>query len=544
MPQYTVGLDFGSQSARVVLVDTRDGREVFTAAKAYPGGIMTESLPDGTPLPKGWALQNPQDYRFVMEALLRSLCSQVDPKDILGVGIDCTSSTTLPVLQDGTPLCALEPFKHCPHAYVMMWKHHAAQAQASRMTAAARARGETWLPYLGGQVNAEWLFPKLLQLCEEAPGAYGEAAYVVEMGDWLVWQLTGRLSRSASTLGYKAFYYQNRFPEEGFFALLNPRFARAAEKLAGPALLPGQCAGSVTPEASRRTGLAVGTRVAAAMVDAHANFPAAGSVEPGLLVSILGTSGCYICLGKERLPIQGISGAVADGVIPGLIGYEAGQTAVGDQFAWFETNCVPGELSAQARRRGISAQQYLAEQAAALKPGQSGLLALDWWNGNRSVLADATLSGMMLGMTLQTTPAEIYRAMLESTAYGARMIVENYRKNGVAVRKLCVGGGIPRKNPLAMQILADVLHMPVYQVRSREGSGVGIAIMAAAAAGVYGSLAAAARAMGGLSEWICRPDEADGARYDRLYREYTILHDYFGRGGNDVMKRLRQDENP
>ena len=540
MATYTIGIDFGSLSGRAVLADTANGQVIASAQLAYPHGIMDRETPWGETLPTGWALQNPQDFLDVLDATLPQLAAAVDPAQIVGIGLDCTSSTVLPVDAAGTPLCQTERFTHTPQAYVMMWKHHGGLEQARRMNEAAHQRQEPWLPYYGGMVNAEWFFPKLLQVLEEAPDVYHAMAHYVEMADWLVWQLTGRLTRSAGCMGYKDFYH-GAFPSEDFFRAVNPAFVHVcAEKVSGPIVPLGGCAGCLSEQAAARFGLKPGISVAAGNIDAHVCVPAAGIDGPGKVLAIMGTSTCYIVMGPESLPVPGMSGVVQDGVMPGFAGYEAGQSSVGDQFHWFEKRCVSAQVEREAQAAGLPVQAYLTEQAVKLRPGESGLLALDWWNGNRSVLADAELSGLLLGLTLQTRPAEIYRALLESTAYGARVILENYREHGVPVTAFYASGGIAQKNALAMQIYADVLRMPVQVVAATQGPALGSAIFGAVAAGMYAAPAEAARAMGSRVERVVTPTEDGMAVYEQLYQEYRKLHDLFGRGRNDVMKVLKR----
>ena len=539
MPRYVIGIDFGSLSGRAVLVDSSDGREIASAQFDYPHAVMDRMLPTGVPLPSDWALQHPQDYLDVLDHTLPKLAEAVDPADIAGIGLDCTSSTVLPVDAEGAPLCLTARFQDAPHAWVMMWKHHAAQDQARRMTELAQQRKEPWLPLYGGKVNTEWYFPKLLQVLEEAPEVYAAMAHYVEVADWLVCQLTGRQTRSAGCLGYKAFH-AGRFPDKAFFSALNPAFENVVqEKVSGEIVPLGACAGHLTDEAASRWGLRPGIPVAAGNIDAHVCVPAAGIDGPGQLLAIIGTSTCHIVMGERAVPVPGMSGVVQDGVLPGYAGYEAGQSCVGDGFHWMERACVPAAIERESSERGLSIQAMLTEKAARLRPGESGLIALDWWNGNRSILADADLSGLLLGMTLQTTPEEIYRAMIEATAYGARVILENYRESGVPVEAFYASGGVSQKNPLAMQIYADVLKMPVRITSATQGPALGSAIFAAVAAGLYPSAAQAARAMGGAQEKAYHPNPESAAVYDRLYAEYKTLHDLFGCGGNDVMKRLK-----
>lgn len=540
MPQYTIGIDFGSLSGRAVLVDAVNGREMASAQLDYPHAIMDRYLPCGKELPSDWALQHPQDYLDVLDHVLPLLPEKVDPQDIIGIGLDCTASTVLPVYSDGTPLCFDQAFAENPHAYVKMWKHHGAQEQANRMTRLARERKEEWLPFYGDIVNAEWYFPKLLETLEETPEVYHAMAHYVEAVDWLVWQLTGTHTRSYGCLGYKSFYKNGQFPEKAFFGALNPAFANVIdEKVSGPIAALGACAGKLTEEAAKRYGLKAGIPVAAGNIDAHVCLPAAGVDGAGKLLAIIGTSTCHIVLGEKTLPVPGMSGVVMDGVLPGVAAYEAGQSCVGDSFHWFERTCVSSAIRNEAAEKKMSVQALLTEKAARLKPGQNGLVALDWWNGNRSVLADTDLTGMILGMTLQTAPEDIYRALIESTAYGARVILENYRESGVPVESFYASGGVSQKNELAMQIYADVLQMPVHIADAAQGPALGSAIYAAVAAGVYSDAAEGARKMGAQVARTYHPIPENAAVYEKLYQEYKQLHDYFGRGINPVMKTLK-----
>ena len=539
MSAYTIGIDYGSLSGRAVLVDVRNGQEIASAQLDYPHAIMDRELPDGTKLGADWALQHPQDYLDVLDATIPVLVKAVDPADIIGIGLDCTSATVMPVDEGGTPLCFKPEYQSRPHAYVMMWKHHAGQEQAHRMTEAALRRSEAWLERYGGKVNSEWYFPKLLEILEEAPDIYHTMAHYVEAVDWLVCQLTGRQTRSAGCLGYKTFY-TGQFPDKAFFAELNPDFENVVEeKVSGPILPLGACAGTLTNEAAERYGLKAGIPVAVGNIDAHVCLPAVGIDGPGKLLAIIGTSTCHIVMGEKAVPVPGMSGVVQGGVLPGYAAYEAGQSCVGDHFHWFERTCVNSEIRQEAAARKLPVQALLTEKASRLRPGESGLLALDWWNGNRSILADADLTGMMLGMTLQTRPEEIYRALIEATAYGARVILDAYRESGVPVDAFYASGGVAQKNALAMQISADVLQMPVHIANAAQGPAMGSAIFAAVAAGVYPDAAEAARVMGGVKNAAYEPNEGDAAIYEQLYQEYRRLHDYFGRGENDVMKHLK-----
>ena len=548
MSKFTLGVDFGTLSARALVVEVGTGRELAAATMDYPHAVMSRELPDGTPLKPDWALQDPQDYLDCLRAIIPEALRQsaVSADDVIGVGIDFTANTMLPVDANGVPLCFQPAYASIPHAWAMLWKHHAAQDRARRIQEIAEARGERFLKRYGGKVSSEWMFPKLWQILDEAPEVYAAADRFIEAGDWIVLQLTGNEMRSASMAGYKAFWHKaDGYPSDDFFAAIDPRLAHVVDEKLSRKLYPaGTRAGVVTPQAAKWTGLRAGTAVSVASIDAHVSLPPAGLVDPGKLMMILGTSTCHIMLGDVEREVPGICGVVEDGVVPGLYGYEAGQSCCGDHFKWMIDNCVPKVYCDEADARGMGLHALLTEKAARLRPGESGLVALDWWNGNRSVLVDVDLTGLMVGMTLATRPEEIYRALIEATAYGTRVIVENFEQHGVAIDGLYACGGIAKKNPLMMQIYADVLGREIRVARSTQTPALGSAMFGAVAAGRafggYDSIADAAREMGGVDEKSYAPIEENRIVYDALYQEYLRLHDAFGRGGNDVMKRLKQ----
>jgi L-ribulokinase len=542
---YVVGVDFGTLSARALVVRVRDGAEAGTAVSEYPHGVIDRSLDGGAhsraELPPDWALQDPADYTAALgetvPAALRD--AGVDPGQVIGIATDFTASTCMPVRADGTPLCQLPGLAGRPHAYPKLWKHHAAQPQADRINAVAHERGEKWINRYGGKISSEWQFAKALQLLEEDPELYQRADRWIEAADWIIWQLCGSETRNACTAGYKGIYQDGSYPSREYLAALDPRFAGFADdKLAHPISPLGGLAGRLTPEAAALTGLPSGIAVAVGNVDAHVTVPAAGPVAPGKMVTIMGTSTCHVMNAAELAEVPGMCGVVDGGIVAGLWGYEAGQSGVGDIFAWFTANGVPGEFADEARRRGVSLQQLLDEKAAEEPAGAHGLIALDWVGGNRSVLVDGRLSGAIVGLTLATTAPEIYRALLESTAFGTRMIIDTFSASGVPVTELVVAGGLIKSAPL-MQIYADVTRRPLSVIGSGQGPALGSAIHAAVAAGAYPDVPAAARAMGRVDRDVYQPDQARADVYDELYAEYVRLHDYFGRGANQVMHRLR-----
>jgi L-ribulokinase len=539
---HVIGVDFGTLSGRALVVRVSDGAELGTAVTDYPHAVIAEALPgSGEKLPPEWALQVPTDYVHVLRTAVPEAvrAAGIDPASVVGIATDFTACTMVPVTEDGTPLCETAQFVSNKHAYVKLWRHHAAQGQADRINALAEERGEPWLARYGGFISSEWEFAKGLQILEEAPEVYAAMDHFVEAADWIVWQLCGSYVRNACTAGYKGIYQDGEYPSASFLAELNPAFSSfASDKLEHRIGQLGEAAGTLTARAAAWTGLPEGIAVAVGNVDAHVTAPAAQAVDPGQLVAIMGTSTCHVMNGALLREVPGMCGVVDGGIVPGLWGYEAGQSGVGDIFGWFVGTSVPPAYHDAAATLGQSVHEYLTELAAPHAIGEHGLVALDWHSGNRSVLVDHELSGLMVGQTLATRPEDTYRALLEATAYGTRVIVEAFGAAGVPVTEFIVAGGLMR-NPLLMQIYADVLNMPLSVITSTQGPALGSAIHAAVAAGVYADIHKAALAMGGRQVAAYRPIEANVVAYQELFDEYLALHDHFGRGSTDVMRRLK-----
>ncbi len=547
--KFALGIDYGTESGRVVVIRVRDGEEAAAAVIPYPDGVIDEKLPGGQKLEPDWALQNPRDYLEVVEkGVPKALKSaKVKPEDVIGMGTDFTASTPLPTKHDGTPLCFLPQYRKRPHAWVKLWKHHAAQSEANRINEIGGERGEEFIRIYGGKYSSEWFFSKLLQVLDEAPEIYDATERFIESADWIVWQLTGREKRNTCTAGYKAMWVKGKgFPSRDFFRALHPRLEDVVEEKLADTYYPlGARAGGLTAFWARKTGLKEGTPVSIGNVDAHVAVPATTVTQPGSLVMIMGTSICHMLLGTERQMVEGMCGTVEDGIVPGFWGYEAGQSAVGDIFAWFFEHGVPDYILRDARRWKIPVDAALEKRAAALKPGESGLLALDWWNGNRSILVDVDLTGVLAGVTLATRAEEIYRALIEATAFGTRQIIEAFESKRVAVKELVACGGLPEKNELVMQIFADATGREIKLARQLQtcsalGSAMHGAVAAGGAAGGYDSIFEAAERMASVQKSTYRPRLEHREIYDRLFKEYQTLHDYFGRGANDVMKRLKE----
>src|SRR4051812_20634526 len=518
---FVVGVDFGTLSGRAVVVRASDGAELGTAVYPYPHAVIEEALPaTGVKLPPAWALQDPEDYRGVLKHAVPEAVRRagIDPANVVGIATDFTASTPMPTLRDGTPLCEVAEDRERPHAYPKLWKHHAAQAQAERVTALA----ESWITRYGGRISSEWEFAKALQILEDDPEVYAAMDRWIEAADWIIWQLCGAETRNVCTAGYKGIHQDGSYPSREYCASLHPYFAGFVEdKLEHPLSPLGDKAGGLTTQAAEWTGLPEGIAVAVGNVDAHVTAPAAQATQPGQMVAIMGTSTCHVMNGSDLHEVPGMCGVVEGGIPPGLWGYEAGQSGVGDIFGWFAEHFA-GE-----------SHEQLSAKAAEQAVGEHGLVALDWQSGNRSVLVDHELSGAIVGLTLQTRPHEVYRALVEATAFGARTIIETFEASGIPVEDLIVAGGL-QQNAFLMQIYADVLRRPLHLSGSEQGPALGSAIHAAVAAGLYPDIHAASAAMGSVVRDAYLPNVANADAYDALYAHYRRLHDHFGRGGDDV----------
>jgi len=548
MPKYSLGIDFGTLSGRAVLVDVENGREVAASVYEYSNAVIDDRLPKtNEKLPPDWALQDPADYLRVLEIAVPAVLKEakVSPEDVIGIGIDFTACTMLPIDKSGQPLAFDPKWRSNPHAWVKLWKHHAAQPEANRINEVAREMGEPWLDRYGGKISSEWFFAKALQIVNEAPEVYDAADKLIEAADWVILQMTGKEARNACTAGYKAIWSKrDGYPSKEYLKALHPKIENIVDEKMSRDIYPiGAKAGELTPEMAARMGLRPGIAVAVANVDAHVAVPAATVTEPGKMVMIMGTSTCHMVLGREPKIVEGMCGYVEDGIIPGYFGFEAGQSCVGDHFAWFVENCVPASYMDEAKSKGISVHELLTEKASVLKPGESGLIALDWWNGNRSVLVDVDLTGVMVGMTLATKPEEMYRALIEATAFGTNIIIDAFQSSGVEVNELYAAGGLPDRNPMLMQIYADVTSREIKITASSQSCALGSAmfgaVAAGSAAGGYDTIFDAAKKMARVKDVTYKPIPKNHEIYKKLFAEYKLLHDYFGRGTNDIMKRLK-----
>lgn len=544
--RYTIGLDYGSLSCRGLLVNIADGKVMEEAIMAYPHGVMDRALPDGTLLQGEWCLQHPEDYTLALETVVQQLMqkSGVKKEQVTGIGIDCTACTPLPVDEHFRPLCLDPKWASHPHAWVKMWKHHGAAAQAEDINRVCHERAKKYLSWYGGRINSECMLAKVMQVLDEDRPAYEATAAFMEMADYLTSLLVGKPAFSTSMASAKAFWgIKEGYGDGEFYAALRPELRNLPKKLMEhyphrTVARPGECVGGLCGEMAEKLGLCPGTSVSAAQMDAYTPMLGLGIAKEGKLMMVMGTSTGIMLLSREPKAVEGVTTCLPETYYPGFWGYSAGQASVGDGFQWFSENCVPEAYQQEARERKMHIQQLLTEKAEKLGIGESGVMALDWINGNKSVLGNSRLSGAFIGLSLTTRPEHLYRSLLEATAFGARIVVEAFRKAGVAVDEIHACGGIAGKNPLMMQIYADILGVPLHASRLTQASALGMAIYAAAAAGAHENIFAAVEKMSDRGSIVYHPIKENQAKYEALYQEYVLLHDYFGRGENPVMEKL------
>jgi L-ribulokinase len=539
-PAYAIGIDFGTESGRALLLDLQTGREAAVSDVAYPSGVIDRALPGtGEELAADWALQDPDDWVTVVETAVPAVLSSagVRGEEVVGLGVDFTACTVLPVTRDGVPLCTLPEWRSHPHAWPKLWKHHAAQPVADRLNEVAEDRGETFLSRYGGKLSSEWYFPKLIELWLADREVYDAAYGFIEGTDWIVWHLTGNERRATCTAGYKACWSESEgLPPTAFFEAAYPGFSRPAEKLGTTFHQLGSPAGRLRADVAERSGLADITVVAVGNVDSFVSVPGAGVDEPGAFLMVVGTSICDLVIHPQEIRLPGITGVVKDGILPGSYGYEAGQVAVGDMLAWFVDEIGRPDGAAG----GEDPYEVLERQAAGLRPGETGLVALDWWNGNRTILADADLTGVIAGLTLQTTRQQVYRALLESIAFGNRRIMDNFEEHGLQLGDIVACGGIAEKSPLMMQLLADTSGRPVHVPVSSQIPARGAALFGAVAAGRFPDIEAAVEATRPQIARSYEPDREAGPVYDAVYEIYRELYETLGRSQAELLHRLKR----
>jgi len=550
MNRYVLGFDFGTLSCRGVVLNVETGELCVTAEDAYRRGVITGKLPEADiSLPDEWCLQDPDDWLFSMRKICGDMLDRagVNPDQVIGLGVDFTSCTLLPVKKDGTVLCQIPAFRDDPNAWPKLWKHHGAQNQAERLENYAAVNTDWLKDYFGNSVSSEWAYPKMLQVLEESPKAYEAADYFIEGMDYIPMLLTGEVTRNNGVLGVNFFYIEGRgFPDDSFAAGVNPSFRNVVkEKLGGRILKPGELVGTVKPEMARFLGVSEKTVVSVGNSDGAIAGCGAGVNESGSMMLVVGTSTCHQMMYDRYVPFDGICSIAADGMVPGLYGYESGQPATGDLFSWFAKNCAPESVTQQASCRGMSVLDYLNDEAQKLLPGECGLVTIDWLSGNRSILSNYDLSGAMIGLTLETTPVDMYRSLVEANVYGTRMIIENYELHGVHIDRIYAIGGISRKCPWIMQMIADVLRSDIIVPQFDNVPAYGAAATAAVAAyqaGIeYGcrDFNETAKRLIPKETIVYHPDLSKSVMYDEVYEQYRVLHDYFGLDST-FMKKVKE----
>lgn len=545
--KYTIGLDYGTLSGRGILVRCSDGQIIASAVKKYTHGVMNDYLPDNlTALPTKWCLQHPQDYLEVLDIVVSQLLEigRIDKKDIIGIGIDFTACTVLPVDTNGIPLCMIEKFRNRRNAYVKLWKHHGAQEQSDKINLLLKQWNMQDNPRFGGKVSPELMAPKVMEMLQEDAEIYDFATEILEAGDWLTRMLTGSHQRSCSMAGYKMWWnHEEGYPHKEFFNALHPKMINFVdEKLSGAICSMGGKIGTLSPEWANRLGLQGGIAVAPTIIDSHAGFPGSGITKKGQMMMVLGTSSVMITLSDKPYSQKGVFGGVRDGIVKDYYALESGLAAVGDLLGWFVENLVPMSYYKEAEVCNIDIHMLLSRKMEQLEIGQSGMLALDWWNGNKTPYVDGNLMGSIIGMTLNTKPEEIYRTLIEATAFGTRVIKELFENSGNRIEEIVASGGIAVKNPILMQIYADVLGVDIKIAVCDQAAALGSAIYAALAAGKesggYDSYKDAVNAMTTKNENTYTYQPSNKKKYDKLYEIYKKYNEIMGSKERGILQQL------
>ncbi|MGW7797060.1 ribulokinase [Staphylococcus xylosus] len=536
---YSIGIDFGTGSGRAFLINTENGEIEAQYIRNYTHGTIEGEL-GGEKLPQNFALQNANDYMEIIETGIPTIIEKanISVSEIVGIGIDFTSSTVIFVDEQMEPIHNRAGFQDNPHAYVKLWKHHGAQDEADLLFKTALEGENRWLGYYGFNVSSEWMIPKIMEVNNKAPEVMAVTANIMEAGDWIVNRLTGQNVRSNCGLGFKSFWEaETGFHYDLFDKVDSDLSDIVRTKVDAPVVSIGDSVGTLCKEMAEKLGLSPDTQVSPFIIDAHASLLGIGSEKDKEMTMVMGTSTCHLMLNKEQHKVPGISGSVKGAIIPDLYAYEAGQTAVGDLFEYVAKQ-APYDYVKAAESRGISIFDLLNEKAAQLYPGESGLIALDWHNGNRSVLSDSNLKGSLFGMTLQTRHEEIYRAYLEATAFGAKMIMQQYQGWQMEVDHVFACGGIPKKNGLLMEIYANILNKKITVIDSEYAPAIGAAILGAICGGAHPDFNSAIEAMKEPVLYQVEPDPQQVRIYKKLFSAYKELHDLHGYKKARIMRNV------
>lgn len=546
MSKYTIGLDFGSLSGRAVLYDIETGNAIESSTYDYRHALMKNYLPDGTKVPYKFSLQHPQDYLDTMIITVKDVIEEVSVDDIIGIGIDFSSSTTIPVNSEGTPMCFFSDFTSEPNAYAKAWNHHSSKKYAIKMTELAKEQYPDIINRYGGSIASAWLFPKLWELIEQAPDLYEEMSYYIEAGDWIVWQLTGKQVRSTAFAGFKGLWNPtDGYPPKEYLNQLNPKLAEAVDtKLNAPIKPVYSLAGKLTKSAAQMLGLKTGTTVTVANADNQAVIPAVNAIKDGQLIATMGNNISYLLASDEELFLNGISGVCKDTLLPNKYGYIAGPNPLGENFGWFLTNLIPPDYHQEAKNQNRNLHSYLAQLMMKLKPGESGVIAFDWFKGNRAIRSDFDLTAMFFGITNDTKTEELYRALIEACCFSARKVIDLLRENHFKIDELYCVGSLPEKNPFIMQLYADILNIPIKISDGNQSPALGSAIIAAYVAGSknggYDSFELACEKMSKIKDRIYMPIKENVEIYEQLYDIYCELYNILAIKNKTVLHRLRK----
>ena len=544
---YTIGLDFGTLSVRAVVVNVADGNIVASSVSTYKHKVMDQFLKkESIPLPMDYALQDANDYIEALNEVVPNVIKEsgLEQTDIIGLGIDFTSSTILPIDKHGSPLSNDDRFQDNPHAYCKLWKHHGAEKYAKVISDMAIKMNTKWISRYGNKISSEWMLPKVYETLDLAEEVFEETSYFIEAGDFITYYLTGKMIRSSCQAGYKdIWHFQDGYPSSEYLRTLDPRLTNIYQtKLSGDVWPIGKSQGKLKLELAQKFGLNE-IEIGVAVIDAHVAAPACDATKDGDMLMIIGTSSCDIVLSENEYGIQGISGIVKDGAIPNLFAYESGQPAVGDIFSWYIEKHLPKSYVDEANALKQNVYAFMEEKIHSIPEDKPRLLALDWWNGNRSILVDPELTGLIVGYTLQSTPEDIYRALIEATAFGKLKTIETYENNGIKIKRLIACGGLATKNKFLLQTYANVFDKPVYYTKEEFAPALGAAIFGALAAGKsnggYDEMNNASKHMSHLEKDPILPDHKFD--YKNLYQMYLELHDYFGLNSS-LMKQLKKNK--
>ncbi len=526
--KYTIGIDYGTMSCRALVMNAETGAALGGAECGYT--VYDTALPTGEKLPDRAALADPGEYLQALEKVVKSAVKDagIDPKDVVGIALDTTSMSLVSCDSNGVPLCMTEKWAREPLAYIRMWKSYTATKEAEEIGRVAKENHMPFLAACGGNPSSEGGYPKLLETLRKNPALYDDIAVALDLSEWFAWILTGKMTRSINTMGMKNYCGDGKtLPPDAFFKLVDEKFADVNKKMQGEMLPWGSKAGELIAEMAERLNLPAGIAVGSGMLDGHSPMMALGLKESGDAMMTIGTSGVLCVISDRHEVIDGICGQSFNGLIPGFYGYDFAQSGVGDMFGWFVENCVPGKYERMAQEKGVSVHQLLSEMSFPKPVGESGLVAVDWWNGSRSIVVDQTLTGVITGMKLSTRPEDIYRALVEAAAFGMRAMRDALEDKGVAVKHICVCGGIAAKNPLLLQCYADILGSELRLSTLPNSAAAGAAIAAASAAKVYDSLPDAMDALSSREFKLVRPDMQRHQQYEALYEKYKQLRKYF-----------------